>query len=80
MARRFRWRLWLEIGLASASALLAAITFVAPQWIERVFGVDPDEGSGSLEWLIVGGLLMAAVVLSLLARVEWRRTRAGVSI
>jgi hypothetical protein len=49
---------------------------VWPDWIELVFGVDPDSGSGLLEWLIV---LVAFTVLlgaSTLARREWRRSLA----
>ena len=34
-------------------------------WIEQVFGIDPDMGSGSLEMLIAGALvvLVAGVVV-----------------
>jgi LPXTG-motif cell wall-anchored protein len=37
-------------------------------WIEQVFGIDPDFGSGSLEMLIAG-----AVVLTVVGLVFWRR-------
>ncbi len=40
-----------------------------------MFRVDPDNGSGSFEWLIVGIAAIAAVTCSILARVEWKRAQ-----
>ena len=78
MRLSLRWRFWVEALLAAASGLLGLVTLVWRDWIEAVFGVDPDHGSGSLEWLIVFGLLAAALILGGVARVEWRRaTVAG---
>jgi hypothetical protein len=42
-------------------------------------GFDPDRHSGSLEWAIVAGLLLACVVAGLAARGEWRRPRAALA-
>jgi len=72
MARSSR-RLQLEIGLAALSGLLLVLTVAWPEWIEMIFGVDPDHGDGSLEWLIVGVTAVFAVVASLRARADWRR-------
>ena len=69
-----RARFWIEAGLAVVSVLLLLTTLISREWIEVVFGVDPDHGSGSLEWLVVGGVALAAVVFSVIARVEWRST------
>ena len=66
-----------EIGLATATGLLAIVTLISREWIEIVFGVDPDQGSGSLEWLIVIALAVATVVFGVLARNEWRKPRAS---
>jgi hypothetical protein len=30
-------------------------------WIEQLFGIDPDMGSGSLEMLIAGALVLIVV-------------------
>ena len=30
-------------------------------WIEQVFGIDPDMGSGSLELLIAGAVVLVVV-------------------
>ncbi len=67
-----RVRFFLETVAAVFGMLLAAITLVWPDWIERVFGVDPDGGSGLDEWLIVAASLSVALVSALLARREWR--------
>lgn len=68
---------WIESALAGAAAALAAATLVWRDWIEWIFGVGQDQHSGSAEWLIVGALLTAALVLALLAGREWRTRRVG---
>jgi hypothetical protein len=74
---RVRRRFWSEVGLGAISAVLLIITAAWPDWIEKVLGIDPDGGSGSLEWAIVIVLAVCAVTLPLLAGNEWRRARAG---
>ncbi|MEU4195422.1 hypothetical protein AB0E69_26210 [Kribbella sp. NPDC026611] len=59
------------------SAVLGGITLIWQEWIEFVFGVDPDRGDGSLEWVIVAVLAVVAVGSGLVARWEWRRTQAA---
>jgi hypothetical protein len=68
-----RNRFWVEAGAAIASGFLAVVTAIWPDWIERVFGIEPDQGSGALEWLIVALVLAISVGFALAARVEWRR-------
>jgi len=72
---RMRRRFWVEAVLAGAGAILLVLTLVTPAWIEAVFGVDPDRGSGALEWLIVGLVAGLAASCSALARAEWSRAR-----
>ncbi|PWJ05356.1 ABC transporter permease [Streptomyces sp. NWU49] len=56
--------------------LLFLVTLIWPDWIEAVFGVDPDQRSGALEWAIVAVALCATLTFSLLARSEYRGARA----
>lgn len=71
-----RNRFWVESGLAVLSGCLALVTLVWHNWIELLFGVEPDGGDGSFEWGLVVFLLLATVIFSALARAEWRRARA----
>lgn len=64
---------WIEMALAVAAAVLFVVTLLWRDWIEMAFGVDPDGGSGALEWGIAGGMLIASVTFGVLARREWAR-------
>jgi hypothetical protein len=75
---RSRRLLLAEIGLATATGILTIVTLISRQWIEIVFGIDPDHGSGALEWLIVVALAAATLIFGLLARNEWRRPQSPV--
>jgi hypothetical protein len=73
MAHNTGSRFWVRLALAVMSAALLVVTLVWHDWIEIVFRVDPDHGSGWLEWLIV--VLAFGLTLAFLigARQEWRR-------
>jgi hypothetical protein len=79
MRNPLRRRFWLETGMTIVTSMLLLITLIWRGWIEIVFGVDPDNGGGTLEWLIVGALLVVTITLFTLASYEWRRTRAVIS-
>jgi hypothetical protein len=68
-----RFRFWVEAVLAALMTALFILTLVSRDWIERIFHVEPDAGSGALEWLIVATLLVASVALIAAARAEWHR-------
>ncbi|EFL31954.1 conserved hypothetical protein [Streptomyces viridochromogenes DSM 40736] len=73
--RNARRRAWTETIAAAISGILFVVTLVWRDWIERVFGVEPDMGSGALEWVIVAVAFCATVGFSLLARSEWRKVK-----
>jgi hypothetical protein len=73
MLRKARVRFWIEVILATVTAALLLLTLISREWIEEVFGIEPDAGSGALEWGIVIALAVATVAFSLLARAEWKR-------
>ena len=64
-----------EAAAGALLGLLGVVTIFWRDWIEAIFGWDPDHHSGSLEWVIVAGLLLAAVLLGFLARRSYRSFR-----
>jgi hypothetical protein len=71
--RRIRVRFWLEVACGLLGCVLFTVTLVSHEWIELIFGVNPDGGSGSLELAIAFGLLAVAAGSGVLAVREWRR-------
>jgi apolipoprotein N-acyltransferase len=70
-----RRRFWVESTLAALFAFAAGLTLWQHSWMEVLFGVDPDRGSGSLELTITLALGAATLLLTTLARREWIRPR-----
>ena len=71
---------WIELTAAILSALMFVVTSVWPQWIEAVFGVDPDGGSGVAEWGLEAGLCAFTLLMFVAARREWKRTAGTGSV
>jgi hypothetical protein len=63
----------LETTLGLLTGGLALVTLVWRDWIEAVLRVDPDRGSGVVEWLAVGVLAITCISCFLLANRERRR-------
>ncbi|MDQ3790567.1 MAG: ABC transporter permease [Actinomycetota bacterium] len=57
------------------SAALFVMTLVWPRWVEEIFGVEPDSGSGAFELMIVIGFAVVAAASATDAIVAWRRAR-----
>jgi hypothetical protein len=71
--RLLRLRFRVEVALATLGFMLFALTLVFPEWIEATTGLEPDAGSGALEFAISGALLLAAAGSAFLARRDHRR-------
>ncbi len=69
-------RAGIETVLAVLALVLAAVTAVWPTWIESLFEVSPDAGTGETEWWLVVLFVVAAAVAAILARRDFRVARA----
>jgi hypothetical protein len=65
---------WCQIVATVLCAILLVLTLAVPQWIEILFGVEPDGGSGETEWGIVLTLAAVTAVATGLTVRTWRRT------
>ena len=59
--------------LAGISAMLLVLTLISREWIELLFGVEPDGGNGSLEWVVTGLFALTTLALAASARMRWVR-------
>jgi hypothetical protein len=75
MDRSLRIRVWIKTVLATFGGALSLVTLAWPAWIEEIFGVAPDGGNGSLEWIIAFAFLGVGLGLGLQARRDQRRLR-----
>jgi hypothetical protein len=64
-----------ELIAALLLAAVSVLTLVVPDWIEEVFGLDPDAGSGAAEAGIVIACALAAAGLWLHRRSSIARVR-----
>ena len=70
--RRSKIRVRLEVTVALCAGILGILTIFWHDWIEVLTGWDPDQHNGTVEWVVVVGLLAVAVVMGLVARRHWR--------
>jgi hypothetical protein len=68
---------WFETVLAVLAGLLAVVTAIDAEWIEWLLGVDPDGGSGALEWALAAGLGAASLTLAVVSRRSHLRSRTA---
>lgn len=57
-----RWHA--EVVVGALFAVMTVVTAIEPQWIEVLFGAEPDGGSGAVEWVLVAVLGAVAIVLT----------------
>jgi hypothetical protein len=70
----------IEIVLSALLGAATILTAVWPDWIEGLFGFDPDGGNGTAEWLIVAVLAVATVAAVALTRHDLRVARRRTSV
>ncbi|MET1086755.1 MAG: hypothetical protein ABWY04_06495 [Arthrobacter sp.] len=74
MKRKLRTIFWWEATGAVASGALFIVTLFNREWIELLFGVEPDGGNGTLEWAVVIALAALTLLSGMLVRREWRHS------
>jgi len=72
MRRHLGMLFWLESFFAGLAAFLVVLTAVWHDWVEGIFGFDPDRHNGSFEWELAAVCCVIAIVCSVLARRQWR--------
>jgi undecaprenyl pyrophosphate phosphatase UppP len=65
-------RVRLETAVALGAGVLGILTVFWHDWIEALTGWDPDHHNGSVEWVVVVGLLAVAIVAGFFAHRHWR--------
>jgi hypothetical protein len=73
MMKRLGPLFWGEAILAFLTLSLGVLTIFWDDWIEGIFGFDPDQGDGSFEKELVVGLFVLTALLSALAGRSWRK-------
>ena len=71
-----RRRARLQFVSAGMCAVLTVLAAVVPRWIEETTALEPDGGSGELEWLLAVVFAVITIVLTLLGQRTRRRLRA----
>jgi hypothetical protein len=64
---------WIEAALASFCTFLVLFTAAWPDWVEGVFGFDPDRHDGGFEWELAIVCCVLAATFAWLARRERRK-------
>jgi undecaprenyl pyrophosphate phosphatase UppP len=65
---RARW----EAIVAFCAGILGILTIFWHDWVEALTGWDPDHHNGSVEWIVVIGLLTIPAAMGLIARRHWK--------
>jgi hypothetical protein len=76
VSSRLPARFWVQISCAVLFGIALAAALIDPEWIEA-FGIDPDNGSGALEWGLALALGVLCVAFCLAGARTWRRARAA---
>lgn len=72
--RALRW-IRIEIGVSVVAGILATMTLIRPDWIEVLFGLELDNGTGALEGLLTAIAIVIAIAAGIAAIATWRRAQ-----
>jgi hypothetical protein len=76
MTHNLRTRFWFESALALVSLAALVLTLISKSWIETLTGLDPDAGSGAVEWAVAVVLTTVTISAVGMAHVELKRAAA----
>ena len=76
MHRELPTRFWFEAVVAALGIALFVLTLITRERFEALTGIDPDGGSGALEFGLAAGVFAIAVISALAARRTYRRATA----
>lgn len=76
MQRELPIRFWLEAAAAAIGIALFVLTLITREWFEALTGIDPDGGSGALEFGLAAAVFAVAVGSAVAARRTYRRATA----
>lgn len=62
-------------AVPAAISFMAVLTAIRHNWIELLFGIDPDAGNGALEWTFVLVPALIAVASAVVAYRKWNQAR-----
>ena len=65
------------MAVALSAGVFGILTIFWHDWIEALTGQDPDHHNGSVEWLVVTGLLAVAITTGLASYRDWRLLTAS---
>lgn len=68
MERDLPTRFWIETAIAGVGVALFVLTLFTREWVEIMTGLDPDGGSGTVEFVLALTLLAVAGCSAFLAR------------
>lgn len=62
-----------EATLSAITGVLAVVTMFWRNWIEAIFGLDLDNGTGWVEWLLIATLASLSATLATKIAIKLRR-------
>jgi len=73
MSRKLPARFWFEATTAVIGLSLFVLTLFTREWFELLTGLDPDGGSGALEFGLAFALLAISAASMFFARRDYKR-------